>query len=351
MAKPYRCLMLGAGGMAGGWIRSFFPAFRDRMTVVGLVDIKEDVLDASGDFLGLPKSARFTSAKDAFAAVEADFCTIVTPPWVHEEAVMLAAERKMDILSEKPIADTWEACGRIYRAVADAGVKMEVIQNYRYNATMLTVRDVLRSGRLGRTNYLMGRFADDYRKYAAWGAFRHEIPHSLLVEGGVHHLDMLRNLSGADCARISGWEWNPAWSSFKGESNALLALAMTNGVRASYEGNCNEAGVRNSWHREYYRAECELGAVTIDSDLVVRIWERAGAGGNQMTEVPLLAPKHTGHQWQIDEFLTWLDGGPKPDTVLADNIKSAATMFAAIVASGSNTVVDVEEMVRKAKAG
>ena len=235
MSAKYRCLMLGAGGMAGGWIRNFLPDFGDRMEIVGLVDIDEKPLAESGDFLGLPATARFESAKEAFGAVEADFCIIVTPPWVHEEAVVLAAEKGMAILSEKPVADTWEGCVRICRAVSDAGVKMEVIQNYRYDPTMLTVRDVLRSGRLGRVNYVMGRFADDYRVFGSWGEFRHKIPHSLLVEGGVHHLDMLRNLAGSDVTSVGGWEWNPGWSSFDGESNAMLVMKMANGVHATYE--------------------------------------------------------------------------------------------------------------------
>ncbi|HQK21559.1 MAG TPA: Gfo/Idh/MocA family oxidoreductase, partial [Candidatus Latescibacteria bacterium] len=140
------CLMLGAGGMAGWWIRNAFPRFVDRMTVVGLVDIRENVLHESGNLLGIPESARFTDMKEAFAKTEADFCVIVTPPWVHEQAVMLAVGKRMAILSEKPIADSWKACTAIYRAVAAAGLKMEVIQNYRYEPTMLTVRHILRSG-------------------------------------------------------------------------------------------------------------------------------------------------------------------------------------------------------------
>jgi predicted dehydrogenase len=344
----YRCIMLGAGGMAGAWIRRFFEEFTDRMEIVALVDIAEDVLHSSGDLLELPKSARFTSTQDAFDKVDADFCTIVTPPWAHEEAVVLAAERGMPVLSEKPIADTWQGCTRIYQAAANAGIKMEVIQNYRYNKTMLTVRDILRSGRLGRTNYLMARFADDCRKFGSWGEFRHKMPHSLLVEGGVHHLDMLRNLAGSDCETIAGWEWNPEWSSFDGESNALLVLKMENGVRASYEGNLNEAAVVTTWHKERYRIECESGAVSIDSDDVVRVWERAGGRGVKMEEVPLLDPQYHGHTWQINEFLDWLDGGPEPDTTIADNIKSAATMFSAIVASGDNKAVNVADMVREA---
>jgi predicted dehydrogenase len=39
--------------------------------------------------------------------------------------------------------------------------------------------------------------------------FRHEMQHGLLIEGGIHHLDQLRNLCGADCQTITGWDWNP----------------------------------------------------------------------------------------------------------------------------------------------
>src|ERR687886_585641 len=108
------CLMIGAGGMAGYLIRHFFPQFRDRMRITGLVDVREDVLNDAGDFLGLPASARFTRQDAAFEAVEADFCTVVIPPAFHEEAVMHAVRRRLPILSEKPIADTWEGCVRIY---------------------------------------------------------------------------------------------------------------------------------------------------------------------------------------------------------------------------------------------
>ena len=63
---------------------------------------------------------------------------------------------------------------------------------------------MLTSGRLGRLNYLVSRFAADYREYGSWGIFRHEILHALLVEGGIHHFDQIRNLAGAHCATIFG---------------------------------------------------------------------------------------------------------------------------------------------------
>ncbi|MBM3265208.1 MAG: Gfo/Idh/MocA family oxidoreductase [candidate division Zixibacteria bacterium] len=340
-----RCLMIGAGGMAGGWIRNFYPRYNDRHEIVGLVDVNREVLDSTGDFLNLAPNRRFTDMKTAFDTIEADYCTIVIPPAYHIDAVMLAVEKKIDILSEKPIADTWDACVDIYRAVKQTDIRMLVIQNYRYSRRMLTMRNVLRNGTLGRINYIMGRFAADYRKYGSWGAFRHEIPHSLLVEGAVHHFDMLRNLSGGNCRTIGGWEWNTPWSSFKGECCAMYVMEMTNGVKASYEGSGTAAAMQNSWHQEYYRVECEDGAVAIGRDGVTRLYRHTAGKGITIEDVTPIIPEHDGHQWLINEFLTWLEGGPTPDTVIDDNIKSVAMVFGAIEASRTHQMVDVEAMV------
>ena len=74
MADKLRCLMIGAGGMAGGYVRNFFPRFADRTEVVGLVDVRPEPLEQSGEFLGLPANRRFAQMEEAFATVEADFC-------------------------------------------------------------------------------------------------------------------------------------------------------------------------------------------------------------------------------------------------------------------------------------
>lgn len=345
----HRCLMLGAGGMAGSWIKRFFPNFSDRTEIVGLVDINEAPLKDSGDFLGLPEDKRFTDQAEAFDKVEADFCCIVTPPAVHEQSVILACERGMDILSEKPIADTWDACVRIREAVEEAGVKMQVTQNYRFTPRILTLKQVLTEGRIGRLNYLMARFGADYRKHGSWGAWRHHLqPHPLLIEGSVHHFDQLRNLVGADCETIFGYEWNPEWSSFEGESNALYVMRFASGVPAHYEGSGNAAGHQTSWHHEYYRAECEGGAVVLDSDDKVWIEEHTPTESTRRTEAPHVEPQWNGHEAIICQFLDWLDGSDAPATVIDDNIKSAAMLFGAIEAAESGTPVNVAQKVAQA---
>src|SRR5437867_7319447 len=95
----HRALMIGAGGMAGRWARAFVPLHGDRVEIVGLVDVKPEVLGATGDAIGLPLARRFASMEEAFGQVDdADCCFVAVPPAFHEEAVVRAAEKGLAIL-------------------------------------------------------------------------------------------------------------------------------------------------------------------------------------------------------------------------------------------------------------
>lgn len=207
----HRAIMVGTGGIARAWLERFLPPFAGRLDVAAVVDISDAARDTAGDRLGLPADARFAEMDAAFAAagrLGADCCIVTTPPAVHRAAALGAIAAGLAVLSEKPIADTWEATTDIYRAAMRTGTRMQVIQNYRHDPNILTMKSVIESGRLGRVRYAVGRFMRDYRVPLSWGAaFRHEIPHTLLIEGAVHHFDQLRHLTGADCTHVSGMDW------------------------------------------------------------------------------------------------------------------------------------------------
>ena len=93
MTQRKRCLMIGAGGHAAGWIRDLLPQFSDRVEIVGLVDVSESALTHSGDFLGLSPSRRFTDVGLAFDEVEADLCVVSIPAAFHKPAVLAAARK------------------------------------------------------------------------------------------------------------------------------------------------------------------------------------------------------------------------------------------------------------------
>ena len=348
----HRCLMIGAGGMARVWIRNIWPLYQDRAEIVALADVNQQALDESGDFLGLPAGARFLSMREAFTHIESDFCCIVTPPVFHHEAIELACARKMDILCEKPLADSWEACKAIYRQVQEAGVRLMVAQNYRYDATILTLKKAI--AELGQTNYIVAQWSEDYRVRDSSGAFRHRMKHPLLVEYAVHHLDQIRNLSDSDCQLVSGFTWNPGQNrpfngsdSYDGAPCGLWNMQMQNGSYAHYEGSGMASGETHGWHHETYRAECENGVATLSNHGKVCVQTREN-GVLLSRELPLEKPLREGHAILPQQFLDWREGGPLPPTHLGDNLQTVALMFAAMQAAETQSVVNVQEWVLEA---
>ncbi|MGI8587387.1 MAG: Gfo/Idh/MocA family protein [Chloroflexia bacterium] len=336
--------MIGAGGFAGVWVRDFLPAFRDRLSVAGLVDVNRQTLDKAGDLLGLTAEQRFTDMGAAFANTKADFCIMAIPPGFNKQAVSLAVEHHLPVLSEKPIANSWQSCLDILGLTQQAGLKMAIIQNYRYTKPILTMKRVLEGGELGAITYVSGRFTVDHR-HNGGGRFRYDIPDIMLYEASVHHFDQLRNLSGADCEWITGKAWNPPGSGVDTDCCGLFVMGMTNGVKCQYETSYIAVGAQNDWYHEYYRVDCEKGSLVVDRDQTVRLFEHIAFGRTRVTEVEEATPTYESHLAIIDQFLNWLDGGPAPQTAISDNIRTDAICFAAADASREGRVVNVSAML------
>ena len=336
-----RALLIGAGGFGSAWVNDFLPAMADRVVVTGLVDIDPDTLRRAGDSLGLRDDQRFTSMADGFARAEADFCIVVVQPMLRLDAVRLAIAHGLPVLAEKPLADSWDNALEILRLVREADLKLAVVQNYRYTRRVRTLRSVLTDGTLGRLNYVTARFAADYTPENAGGAFRHQIPYAMLYEGAVHHLDQLRNLTGSEASTVSGYQWNPAWSTFANDTTLLLLVRMANGVVCQYENNHVARGTQNGWHEEAYRLECEHGAVTLGRDHTVRLHEHLGGGRLRTTEIAPLPTPLDGHPGVIADFVDWVSGGPAPPTAIEDNIRTMGLTFGAIDAVRDGITVDV----------
>jgi len=320
------CLMIGAGGMAGGWINRFVTVFKDRIKIVGLVDINKDTLQRQGQALGLGEDRLFTDYRDAMEKVKADFCGISTPPQFHSPQAVAAMERGMPVICEKPIADTLDAAKLMIRTARRTGLPCAIIQNYRYAPNKQELVRIREEGRLGRLQHILGRYACDYRNYGAWAAWRHDLQFGLLLEGSVHHMDMLRFLSGGNCEVLMGFGWNPEWSSFRHYSSGMYLMRMDNGIHAFYEGNSSAAGIVNCWHGEYYRAEFENGTVEISHGAEMKIHRV----GQEVQTYDAPAIPLSGHDYLFDEFLNWLDGGKPSATRIEDNIQSFAMVMAAV---------------------
>jgi predicted dehydrogenase len=323
-------------------------ADRGRAVAVAAVDADPAALVNAQAALGLDAARCFT-ADDAAAAfaVEADFVVIVVPPAHHERYVGLAIDHGLAVLSEKPMADDLDACARILAKVERTQTKMAVTMSHRFDADKQTLSRAVGSGRYGALSHVVCRFATNARAFPAWGEFRHRMADPLVVEGAVHHFDILREVCAADAAVVSGTSWNPPWGEYAGDTTALFTFTMTNGVRATYEGSAVNASHLNGWAHEYVRAECELATLELHQRRILITPSDRPEGPPD--ELPLLEQDAWVNPWLAELFCDWVEGGAPPPNTAADNIQCAAMVFGAIEAARTGGPVDVQQLLAAAR--
>jgi predicted dehydrogenase len=354
---PHKVIQVGTGGMGRAWCRLILPPAVERgaIEVVAAVDIDPEALTHAQDGLELSDDRLYT---DVHAAVkehpDADIITVVVPPAFHEEVVRAGVEHGMHVLSEKPIADTLDASIRIANLVREAGVKMGVTMNHRFDVDKTTFRREVQHPRNGDLDYLVGRFTCAARTFGTWGRFRHEIADPLMIEGAVHHLDILDDLAGGRCTKVFASTWKPAWGEYAGDCQALVLLEYENGVRVQYEGTKAVAVTSNTWGTEYIRAECDKATVVMDHREVRRYdgatplpFEVRPTTGDV---IPLAEGEAFAHSKILDDFLVWLDGGPAMATNVEANLRSLAVVFAAIESSGTGLPIDPAALLERKRA-
>lgn len=348
MSEPLRYIIVGTGGWGGRWVSEFLPRLAQlgKALPAAAVDTNPEALKNAEQHLRLPPDKLYTDMARAFAENRADFTIVVVPPAHHEAVVDQALAYGMHILSEKPIADTMAACARVYKKVMAAGKKMAVTMSHRFDQDKQTLERLIKSGAYGRLDYIVGRNTWACRKFPAWGAFRYKMPDPLLIEGTVHHFDIMRALAGSNAHTVYAHTWNPPWSEFQGDSQGVITLQMQNGVKVFYEGANANASSLNGWREDYWRAECENATLELDQRRL-RIVTGLRGRDAAIQEQPLDQQPVWTNPWLAEMFVDWLNGGPAPKNTLEDNIQCAALLFAAIESAHTDQPVDVQGFLQR----
>ena len=229
---------------------------------------------------------------------------------------------------------------------------MAVTMSHRFDQDKTTLRTIVRSGRLGRVNTVSCRYQSDMRKHLAWGAlFRHTMNDPLIIEGAVHHLDLVADLAGADCRTLFASTWKPDWAEYAGDTDGMVMMIFQNGVRGVYEGSSTTAVGLNDWYHEYVRVDCEEGTAILNSR-EIEVFTRHGLKRQRSREgkgqkVQKIEQPKWLNTWLIERFCQWLDGGEPMETHVEANIQASALIFGAIESQRTGAPIDVQDFVRK----
>jgi UDP-N-acetylglucosamine 3-dehydrogenase len=138
--------IIGAGGIVKA---AHLPAFKavPQVEVVGIADLNKP------EALKLAKSFGISHVTDNYLDLtndtSIDIIDVCTPVQVRLDVIKAAAENGKNILVEKPLAISLKEAEAIYEVVKKNGVKLNVIQNYRYFPCANKVRERVAKGYLG----------------------------------------------------------------------------------------------------------------------------------------------------------------------------------------------------------
>lgn len=111
---------------------------------------------------------------------------VASPAAWHGAHALAAVEAGKDVLVEKPIAATLEEADRLVAAAREAGVRLQVGFQRRYDAPFAEARRIVAAGLLGRPLYYRGVDRDRDAPVGAPGSLAET---HILTESAIHDLD------------------------------------------------------------------------------------------------------------------------------------------------------------------
>ena len=330
--QPVRAVLAGCGAMSAAWLGAarLIPG----LEIVGLVDLRLEAAQARRHEFGLEGASVGTDLAAVLEATKPDLLFDCTVPEAHHANALLAFERGVHVLGEKPLAHSLTHAAEMVAAARAAGRTHAVVQNRRFDPNIRRVRRFLATEQIGPVTTVNA----DFFIGAHFGGFRDAMRNVLLLDMAIHTFDAARLLTGADPVSAYCHEWNPQGSWYAHGSSAHCIFEMTGGVVFNYRGSWCSEGLHTTWEGDW-RIVGTRGTVRWDGGTHPRAAVVAGpdSGSSLLMrhdEFELPAGDDSdrigGHAGVIRDVVDCLRHGGTPETASSDNIKSLAMVFAAI---------------------
>lgn len=188
-----RVALIGAGFIAEAHLGGL--ATVNDAKVVAVVDPSLGRAQAMAGRLG---AQAFSSVDELITSKLADTAHVLTPPPLHRMVAEPLLDAGIDVLLEKPMAETSEDCCALLDAAARSGAALRINHNFVYHPAFLRLKKQIEGGKYGKLRAVQMRFAAPLRQMAAkqFGHWMFDSPRNLLMEQVVHPLSLIDDLLG-----------------------------------------------------------------------------------------------------------------------------------------------------------
>jgi len=233
MTEPLRFAIIGCGRIAprhAQCLRDLSPNAR----LVAVADVIERrAQHLAREYGAEPQSdyRRLLDRKDI------DVVCICTPSGLHARTGIEAAQAGKHVIVEKPMALTLEDADALIAACDNAGVKLTVVLQNRYNPPMQDLKRLVESGKLGRL--LLGNAT--VRWYRPQSYYEDDWHGTRSLDGGtlmnqcIHHVDALQWVMG-DVSEVFAYTATLAHT-IETEDIGVVTWRFASGALGSMEGS------------------------------------------------------------------------------------------------------------------
>jgi UDP-N-acetyl-2-amino-2-deoxyglucuronate dehydrogenase len=152
--KRLRIAVIGCGNVSQGHIHGWLRQ-PERAEVVALVDIVRESAEERRERFKLSDADVYTDWREVMQREDVDVINICTQGHLHTELIIAALEAGKHVMTEKPTGWNLEECRKLrWYARKYSHLKVGVGYSLRYYPLNIKVRELIRSGAIGRIMYM-----------------------------------------------------------------------------------------------------------------------------------------------------------------------------------------------------
>lgn len=232
--------LIGCGRISPNHIMA---AINNNLEFVAICDIDEVCMTDKIKKFSLPESVKtYTDYKEMLANEKPELVAIATESGKHAQIALDCIEAGCNLIIEKPIALSIEDADNIINAAKEAGVKVCVSHQNRFNKSIQKIRDAVDRDRFGRLFYGTAhiRWARDWEYYsrAKWrGTWAQD--GGCLMNQCIHNIDLLIWMMGGQPTEVMAYTDRLKHDYIEAEDLGIAVVRFANGTYGIIEGTTN----------------------------------------------------------------------------------------------------------------
>ena len=189
--KEYKAAIIGCGSIAA----SHFRAYKDNaVKLVAVHDLNPLALAAFSEEHGIQSYRDYRLLLDS---EDIDILSICTPPSSHEELAVTALSRNINVLLEKPMANSLDSAKKIYDAAGRSKGLLMIGFRHRFFSAIQKIRELVTRGRIGNPVMFFNNFsAPAFGMKDKWFSRKEISGGGSMLDTGSHSVDLFRFLIG-----------------------------------------------------------------------------------------------------------------------------------------------------------